>query len=186
MSEPEDQAYLLEEVINRLNNLVRIGQIAEVNEHGRVKVKIGGITTDWLDVLQNKAGKSIKKYSPPCVLETVVIISPMGDLEQGFVLPGLYTDSNKPPNKAYDKEVSKFGDEKVFLTLSYGSGTYGVENQKGSLITAIAEAFKALTKGEVDKKPILNETGLPIAKDPSFKEALEAIESFVETKSSEA
>lgn len=178
MDEQEDQAYLLEEVINRLNNLIRIGQISEVNDEGRVKVKIGEIVTNWLDVLHNKAGKSIKKYSPPSVYETVLIISPMGDLEQGLVLPGLFTDAIKAPVSTSDKEVHKFGNEKVFLTLSFGPGSYGVENQNGSLIKAISAALKILTKCEVEKKPIINQAGLPIAEDPVFKDALNTIDSF--------
>ena len=168
MYEEIDQEYLLEELIDRLNNLIRIGQICEVRADGRVKVKIGEIITDWLDVLQNRASKSIQKYSPPTIYETVLIISPLGDLEQGYVLPGLFTEAIPAPES--DCEVYKYIKDSSKLTLTLKPGKFVVSNQEGSLITAITEALEILSTA-----PIASEVLSP---PPTFEEALKRIKSF--------
>ncbi|MFK7822783.1 MAG: phage baseplate assembly protein V [Oligoflexales bacterium] len=168
MYEEIDQEFLLEEIIDRLNNLIRIGQVCEVGLDGKVKVKIGEITTDWLDVLQNRAGKSIKIYSPPEPGESVLIISPMGDLEQGYVLPGLFTDAIPVPKST--SEAQKYVSNGSQLTLTLSPGKFGVLNEKGSLIASIADAFDSLKTATAG--------GNAITLQEPFQTALEKIKSF--------
>ena len=175
MYEIEDQAYLLEEVIDRLNNLIRIGKICEVSEDGRVKVKTGDITTDWLDVIQ-KAGKSIQKYSPPTLSEAVVIVSPMGDLNQGMVIPGLFTKANPAPKNPDDRSVSqhevhKYTKGSEHLTLSFKAGKLCIENQKSSLIDALVDALISLKAATAGGDPLTFPDG-------KFDKAIEDIKSF--------
>ena len=175
MYEIEDQAYLLEEVIDRLNNMIRIGKVCEVGPDGRVKVKSGDITTDWLDIMQNKAGESIKKYSPPEPYETVLIVSPMGDLNQGLVIPGLFTKAcsapKTPDGKSVSHEVHKYIKGSEYLTLAFKPGKFCIENQKGSLLEALANALTSLKSATAGGEPLT-------FADEKFDQAIKDIKSF--------
>ena len=83
----------------RLANLFRVGKIAEVNRStGRVKVSFQGVTSAWLPWMTSRAG-AVKDWNPPSVGEQVVVCSPSGELEAGFIMPGsIYYDGNPAPD----------------------------------------------------------------------------------------
>ena len=84
----------LAELARLIENLVRLGTIAEVDvAKVRVRVKSGSITTNWLPWLALRAGTS-KEWDPPTVGEQVVLLSPSGVLAQGVALVGLFSDAN--------------------------------------------------------------------------------------------
>ncbi|MGL6094161.1 MAG: phage baseplate assembly protein V [Pseudomonas paracarnis] len=75
-----------------LENLIRLGVIAEVQmAPPRVKVKTGELTTAWLPWLALRAG-SDRDWDPPTVNEQVILFSPSGQLANGVVVTGLYSD----------------------------------------------------------------------------------------------
>ena len=75
-----------------IENIVRLGTIAEVQmQPPRVKVKSGNITTTWLPWLALRAGAD-REWDPPTIGEQVVLLSPSGNLAQGVVLAGLFSD----------------------------------------------------------------------------------------------
>lgn len=75
-----------------LENLIRLGVIAEVQMvPPRVKVKTGELTTAWLPWLALRAG-SDRDWDPPTVNEQVILFSPSGQLANGVVVTGLYSD----------------------------------------------------------------------------------------------
>lgn len=77
-----------------LENLVRLGTIAEVNEpKARVRVKSGELLTTWLPWLAQRAGAD-REWNPPTVGEQVLLLSPSGQLAQGIVLTGLFSEAN--------------------------------------------------------------------------------------------
>ena len=85
------------ELRRRLDNLIRLGTIAEVDHQAaRVRVQSGNIFTNWLPWLPLRAGAS-KEWDPPTVGEQVVLISPAGELAIALALPGVFSDSNPPP-----------------------------------------------------------------------------------------
>lgn len=77
-----------------IENLVRLGTIAEVDEpKARVRVKSGELLTTWLPWLALRAGAD-REWNPPTQGEQVVLLSPSGLLAQGIVLTGLFSEAN--------------------------------------------------------------------------------------------
>lgn len=81
--------------LNRLlENLVRLGTIAEVNHQAaRVKVQSGRLLTGWLPWVAPRAGTD-REWNPPTVGEQVVLLSPSGQTANGVVLVGLFSDGH--------------------------------------------------------------------------------------------
>lgn len=75
-----------------IENLIRFGIIAAVQmEPPRVQVKTGELTTKWLPWLALRAG-SDREWDPPTVGEQIVLLSPSGQLANGIVVTGLFSD----------------------------------------------------------------------------------------------
>jgi phage baseplate assembly protein V len=75
-----------------LENLIRFGVIAVVQmEPPRVKVKTGELTTAWLPWIAPRAGTD-QVWDPPTVGEQVMLFSPSGQLANGVVFTGLFSD----------------------------------------------------------------------------------------------
>ena len=77
----------------RLNNLIRIGTVVETTET-RLKIKLGDNITGWLPWLTQRTG-DCQTWWKPSVGEQVMVLSPSGELNNGVVLPALYT-KNQP------------------------------------------------------------------------------------------
>jgi len=89
----------LTEAFRLINNLVRIGTVAEVDHQAaRARVKTGDNMTGWQKWLTLRAGTTLD-WDPPTVGEQVVLISPCGDMAQGVILAGLFA-SNEPSESA--------------------------------------------------------------------------------------
>ena len=74
-------------------NLIRVGVIVELNDAtARVKVRTGGIVTDWLPWLTHRAGEDRSWWAPEPG-EQVVVLSPYGDQSQAFVIPAIYQNA---------------------------------------------------------------------------------------------
>lgn len=75
-----------------LENLIRFGTIEAVQmQPPRVKVKSGNIITTWRPWLALRAGDD-RDWDPPTLGEQCVLFSPSGNLAQGIVLTGLFSD----------------------------------------------------------------------------------------------
>lgn len=75
-----------------LENLVRYGVIAAVQmKPPRVQVQTGSLTTAWLPWLALRAGAD-QEWDPPTEGEQVILFSPSGQLANGVVLTGLFSD----------------------------------------------------------------------------------------------
>lgn len=75
-----------------LENLIRFGVIAAVQmEPPRVQVKTGSLTTAWLPCLALRAGAD-QEWDPPTEGEQVILFSPSGQLANGIVVTGLFSD----------------------------------------------------------------------------------------------
>jgi phage baseplate assembly protein V len=82
----------LADILRRLDNLIRSGTIAAVQMNPpRVRVQSGNITTAWLPWISLRAGED-REWDPPTVDEQAVVFSPSGQLTQGVVLVGLFSD----------------------------------------------------------------------------------------------
>jgi phage baseplate assembly protein V len=77
-----------------LENLIRFGTIAEVQmQPPRVRVKTGQLTTAWLPWIAARAGQD-RDWDPPSAGEQVLLFSPSGQLANGVVLAGIFSDSH--------------------------------------------------------------------------------------------
>lgn len=75
-----------------LENLIRFGVIAAVQmEPPRVQVKTGELTTAWLPWIAQRAGAD-QVWDPPTEGEQVMLFSPSGQLANGVVVTGLFSD----------------------------------------------------------------------------------------------
>lgn len=89
----------LAEAFRLINNLIRIGTIADVDlDRARARVKSGDNLTGWQPWIASRAGTTLE-WDPPTVGEQVVIVSPAGDLAQAIILTGLFR-KNAPSSSA--------------------------------------------------------------------------------------
>ncbi len=103
MSEPNHA-----EQIRRLDNIIRLGTIAEVDlTTATARVNSGGITTDFLPWLTFRAGTS-QTWSAPTVGEQCVVLSVSGEFTTGVILFGIYTQN--APSQSADEHLFRFSD----------------------------------------------------------------------------
>ena len=87
--------------LRRLDNLLRLGTIAEVDyANATARVKAGGITTDFLPWITCRAG-DVKTWSPVSVGEQVLILAVSGEFNSGIILAGVY--ASNAPNQSKDE-----------------------------------------------------------------------------------
>ena len=103
----------LQDALRLLRNLIRTGVIVEVDlDDGRCRVQTGGITTDWLQWLTARAGRS-RTWWAPSVGEQVLLLAVGGELDTAFVLPGIFSDDHPAPSASADAFRITFPDEAV-------------------------------------------------------------------------
>lgn len=88
------------DLLTRLENLIRLGTVAEVDltvSPPLCRVQTGGLLTDWRPWISQRAGSARTSW-PPTVGEQVLLFSPSGELTAAVVLPGLYSDAHPAPD----------------------------------------------------------------------------------------
>ena len=74
------------DLLRLLQNLIRLGTIAEVNgAKARVRLE-PALTAEWLKWATRRAGSTCT-WSAPTVDEQVIVFSPGGDLTLGIIMP---------------------------------------------------------------------------------------------------
>lgn len=117
-----------------IENLVRLGTIAEVDEpKARVRVKSGELLTAWLPWLALRAGAD-RAWNPPTVGEQVVLLSPSGLTSQGIVLTGLFSDA-----------IPANGDRAGLHRTTYRDGAVIEYDSVAHLLTATIPGAATLT-----------------------------------------
>lgn len=127
--------YHLAELERRLANVVRVGTIQAV-ENGKVRVRIGTdpegkpVLTPWLPWTE-RAGR-IKTWVPPSAGEQVRVISPSGDVAQGWIDCGGFSDANPAPSNDGDAHVETIGDVRITVrdgefTVEQGSASFSLK-----------------------------------------------------------
>jgi len=98
------------EILRLLRNIIRIGTVSAVNlDGGLCRVETGNNVTDWLSWLTARAGKT-RSWNAPSVGEQVIILCLGGELDTGFVLPGVFSDDNPAPSASADAVHWSFPD----------------------------------------------------------------------------
>jgi phage baseplate assembly protein V len=91
----------LGEVERRQDNHVKFGQVVAADyPNARLRVTLGDNQTAWLPWVAVRAGGN-KSWRAPEVGESVIVIS-NGDLECGFVLPGVFSTANPANGNSAD------------------------------------------------------------------------------------
>lgn len=145
---------ILSDIQRRLNNLVRSGVIAQVQQSPlRVKVKIGDLVTDWLRPQMPAAGAVSISYLPS-VGEAVQVVSESGDLRNGVVYLGLHNTSNEPPTTEPGVYKIQFKDGSA---ITYDSnGTVLAIELAGGEISLTASPDGWVFKGKVTfEEPVI-------------------------------
>jgi phage baseplate assembly protein V len=103
----------LSEILRLLRNLFRIGTVSAVNlDDGLCRVGTGNNTTAWLHWLTARAGKT-RSWNAPSVGEQVLVLCLGGELDSGFVLPGIFSDAHPAPSASADALHWSFPDGAV-------------------------------------------------------------------------
>jgi phage baseplate assembly protein V len=116
MPGPVDPVQQFSDLKRQIENVVRVGTIAAV-DHGAtpplVRVKLSETaTSDWRPYIEQRAGDT-GTWNPPTVGECVLLFSPGGLTEGGFVLTGVPTASRPTPSADPNKTVTKYPDGAV-------------------------------------------------------------------------
>lgn len=102
----------LSDLLRLLQNLIRLGTIAEV-EGAKARVRLGPtLTTKWLNWTTPRAG-STRTWSAPTVGEQVIVVSPGGDLTRGIILPALYSQEFDTPESSDSIHTTHYPDGAV-------------------------------------------------------------------------
>lgn len=100
--------------LDRIANLIRFGTVAERDlSRALVRVRSGGLLSDWLPWLVPHAGAGRTDWSPPALGEQVLVLCVEGDATAGVVLRALYSDDVAPPANAGDVHRSVYTDGAV-------------------------------------------------------------------------
>ena len=99
----------------RLEGLIQVGRIVAADyKQAKVQVKSGHETSAWLPWVTLRAGPDRHWWAPE-VGEQVLILSPMGDLGAGVVLPGLYRAAHPAPADDPARHLVEYSDGAAFM-----------------------------------------------------------------------
>lgn len=101
----------LAELTRRIDNLLRIGTVAEV-KGDLCRVKTGELLTQFRPFLTRRAGTAKTSWRPT-VGEQVMLLSLSGDLANAYILPALYSDENPEPDDNANRERTVYPDGAV-------------------------------------------------------------------------
>lgn len=150
--------YEVGELQRQLANLIRVGVISELDEgKARVKVKVAGLTSDWLPWGTGRAG-STRSVSMPSVGEQVLVFAPYGDTAQAVVGPSIFQDNHPSPSTSKNKETIIYPDGSTVeydsssntLTVTVAASGNVVVNCKVATINAETSATVNTQTAKVD------------------------------------
>lgn len=125
----------INEIMRILRNMIRTGVIVETDlDAGRCRVQTGGIQTDWLQWLTQRAGRS-RTWWAPSVGEQVMILAVGGELDTAFVLPAIFSDDHPAPSASADALHIAFPDGAV-IEYEPETGALTVSGIKTADVTA--------------------------------------------------
>lgn len=120
----------LSDILRLLQNLIRLGTIAQV-DGAKARVQLGPqLTTEWLNWITPRAGTT-RAWSAPTEGEQVMVLSPGGDLTRGVIVPALFSKAFDAPESSDtihtthypDGAVVQYDHEAHALTATLPGGT---------------------------------------------------------------
>ncbi|WP_261644397.1 phage baseplate assembly protein V [Erwinia mallotivora] len=154
------------DILRLLRNLIRIGTVSAVNtDDALCRVDTGNNTTAWLHWLTARAGRT-RSWSAPSVGEQVLVLCLGGELDTGFVLPGIFSDDNPAPSASADALHWSFPDGAV---IEYEPAS-GALTATGIQTATIKAAVKILLDSpEVECSALLKTATLEVTKGGTMK-----------------
>ncbi|WP_158107013.1 phage baseplate assembly protein V [Caedibacter taeniospiralis] len=141
-----DATQYLVDMQRRLNNLIRVGVVVETNET-RLKVKLGDNVSGWLPWLTQRTGDCVTWWKPS-VGEQVLVLSPSGELNNGIVLPAIYTKNQPTLNQNEHTTIYKDG---TSVSYDYEQKKLSI-NCVGEVEVIAAKTLKIGFGGDIDIK----------------------------------
>jgi len=126
------------ELTRRIDNLLRIGTVAEVKGDS-CRVKTGELLTQFRPFFTRRAGTAKTSWRPT-VGEQVMLLSLSGDLTNAYILPALYSDENPEPDDNANRERTVYPDGAV---IEYDPDTSALKVT--GIKTAIVQASERVT-----------------------------------------
>jgi len=103
----------IERLERQMHNIALLGTVSDADyEASRVKVAIGDLITGWLPWLTVRAGGDVT-WDAPEIGEQVTVISPSGELGNGFVIPALYQNAHPANGNTPDLHTRTYKDGAV-------------------------------------------------------------------------
>ena len=126
----------LSDLLRLLQNLIRLGTIAEV-DGAKARVQLGPkLTTEWLNWITQRAGSTCT-WSAPTVGEQVMVLSPGGDLARGVILPALFSKVFDAPETSDSIHTTHYPDGAV---VQYDHATHALTaTLPGGTVTITAD-----------------------------------------------
>lgn len=96
-----------QEYLRRLSNIMQVGTVVETKSSDGLalaRVNILGRVTDFFPVMMIN-NSFVKVWLPVQVNEQVLVVSPFGEANSGFIIPSIYHKQNKEPTGSTDKNV---------------------------------------------------------------------------------
>jgi phage baseplate assembly protein V len=122
--------------------LLQLGTVASVDhEAATCTVDLGDLITGDLHWFAARAG-DVAIWSPPSIGEQCAVLCPEGDLANGLVLLGLWSDVKPAPSTDPDLVLLKFPDGAL---ISYNHGTHALAVSLPASGTATIDAPGGLT-----------------------------------------
>jgi len=100
----------IERIERQMHNIALLGTVADANySTGRLKIAIGDLVTGWLPWMTQRAGGDVT-WDAPEIGEQVAVISPSGELGNGFVIPAIYQDAHPANGSTPDLDIRTYKD----------------------------------------------------------------------------
>ncbi len=117
------------DINRRLESIVRQGSILAVDHYAALcRVKSGELETDWLPWLERRAGTT-RDWDPPTIGEQCILLSPSGDPANGFVITGVFSNTNPAPNDTPDECTREYQDG-ARITYNHKTGHLSITGIK--------------------------------------------------------
>lgn len=136
-----NQLQLLGDFSRRLENLIRFGVVKSINyAQARCTVDFQGIETTELAWLNLRAGED-RTWDSPSIGEQCIVLSPSGELANGIVIFGLYSQAHPAPQQQAHIKSRHFSDGAIIqydtqqhqLTATLPSGGTAVITAQGGI-----------------------------------------------------
>ncbi|MGL5948150.1 MAG: phage baseplate assembly protein V [Aeromonas sp.] len=130
--------FIRAEVARLLNNVVRVGVIAEVDSAAaRARVRCGELLTHWLPFTTARAAGCVSRWDP-VVGEQVVLLAPGGNLDVAIIGASLYSHAGEPDAIAPQHAHLRFSDGAV-IEYDPAASALRVSGVKTALVQASHE-----------------------------------------------